>query len=125
MSITQSVANVGDKVTETVNSVGDKISAGVEKAADWMTEKAYAVEHRIEEAMGVPGHASQIQDHMDVIASCGTLIGSVDRVEGDSIKLTRSGGQHHFIPLSWVDHVDQHVHLNKNSMETFDQWRTV
>ena len=34
----------------------------------------------------------------------------------NQIKLTKHDapdGKHHFIPLSWVDHVDQQVHLNK------------
>jgi hypothetical protein len=46
----------------------------------------------------------------------------VDYLEGsDKIKLTKEsspdGQHHHFIPLSWVDHVDQHVHLNKSGSE--------
>jgi hypothetical protein len=46
----------------------------------------------------------------------------------DSIKLTRSdpaaNGQHHFIPLDWVDHVDANVHLNKASREAMTQWQS-
>lgn len=60
---------------------------------------------------------SQIKEHMDVIASDGMKIGMVDHMEGtNQIKLTKQDapdGKHHVIPLSWVDHVDQHVHLNK------------
>lgn len=126
MSITRTVANVGDKTTDTVNKVGDAINQGVTKAADWVTEKAHAVEQGIEKAMGKPVGAERILEHMEVIASCGKHVGTVDCVEGTSIKLTKSdptaGGRHHSIPLSWVDHVDQHVHLNKNSKETFEQW---
>src|SRR5260370_1242234 len=39
-----------------------------------------------------------IKEHMDVIASCGTKVGVVDRVEGNAIKLTKKDspdGQHH------------------------------
>ena len=61
--------------------------------------------------------ATMIAEHMDVIASDGSKVGIVDHLEGaDRIKLTKTAspdGQHHFIPLSWVDHVDQHVHLNR------------
>ena len=61
--------------------------------------------------------ASQIKEHMDVIDSAGNKIGQVDHLEGqDNIKLTKSSspdGKHHFVPLSWVDHIDTHVHLNK------------
>jgi hypothetical protein len=38
----------------------------------------------------------------------------------DKIKLTKADskdGQHHFIPLSLVDHVDAHVHLNRSAKE--------
>jgi len=65
-----------------------------------------------------------IREHMEVIASCGKRVGVVDRVEGDSIKLTKkdsSDGQHHLLPLDWVARVDQHVHLTKNSEEVADE----
>ena len=74
---------------------------------------------------------SAIKEHMDVIASCGNLVGMVDHLEGaDKIKLTKADdpahpGHHHLIPVSWVDHVDQHVHLNKNSEEVTQQWEHV
>ena len=38
----------------------------------------------------------------------------------NQIKLTKSdpkGGKHHLIPSDWVDHIDQHVHLNKSSKD--------
>jgi hypothetical protein len=41
-------------------------------------------------------------------------------VEGQSIKLARNDspdGQHHFIPLSWVEGEDDQVNLTKNSVE--------
>jgi len=69
-----------------------------------------------------------IQDHMDVIASCGKKVGVVDHFEGTSIKLTKNDsadGKHHLIPQGWVDHVDTHVHLKKNSVETEREWQTV
>lgn len=53
-------------------------------------------------------YASQIQEHAPVIGSDGGHVGTVDKVEGDRIKLTRqddpdgSGQHHHFIPLSNV-----------------------
>lgn len=61
-----------------------------------------------------------IQPHMSVVASCGKTIGKVDRVEGNAIKMTKDSstdGMHHFLPTSMVDHVDSHVHLNKNSVD--------
>ena len=70
---------------------------------------------------------ANVRERMDVIASCGTKIGVVDHVEGNAIKLTKSDsrdGQHHFIPASMVDHVDQHVHLNRNSEEACREWKS-
>jgi hypothetical protein len=67
-----------------------------------------------------------VQERMDVIASCGKKVGVVDHVEGGAIKLTKkdsADGQHHFIPTGWVDHVDAHVHLKKNSVETAQGWK--
>ena len=63
---------------------------------------------------------------MDVIASDGVKIGTVDHLDGpDKIKLAKStspDGQHHYIPLTWVDHVDTHVHLTKASAEARAGW---
>jgi hypothetical protein len=71
--------------------------------------------------------ASQIRAHMDVISSDNKKVGKVDRMEGvDRIKLTRESSpderHHHFIPMSWVDHVDQHVHLNKSGADVTLRW---
>ncbi len=63
----------------------------------------------------------RIVEHMDVIASDGTKVGTVDHMEGtDRFKLAKTtspDGQHHFVPMAWVDHVDRHVHLNKTVAE--------
>ncbi len=51
-------------------------------------------------------HAQRIEEHAEVIGSDGVRVGTVDRVEGDRIKLTRdASGEHGFIPLSAVHHV--------------------
>ena len=67
-----------------------------------------------------------ITEHMDVIAADGTKVGTVDHLDtGERIKLakdTSPDGQHHFIPLAWVDHVDQHVHLSKASADVRTGW---
>ena len=60
--------------------------------------------------------ASKITEHMDVIAADGEKIGKVDHMQDGRIKLTKNDSpdhQHHFVPLDWIDHIDQHVHLNK------------
>lgn len=72
--------------------------------------------------------ASQIQEHMEVRGIDGTHVGTVDHMDGDRrIKLTKTDsddGQHHLIPLDWVDHVDEHVHLSKNAEDVRQQWTT-
>ena len=72
--------------------------------------------------------ASQIREHMEVLGSDGKHVGTVDHLEGESqIKLAKkdpsSGGKHHFIPASWIDHVDSHVHLNKPGADAKKQWQ--
>jgi hypothetical protein len=69
-----------------------------------------------------------IKEHMDVISSDRKTVGKVDHLEGsDKIKLTKQsspdGQHHHFIPVSWVDHIDQHVHLGKSGAEVTSHWQ--
>lgn len=71
---------------------------------------------------------NKIEDHMEVLGSDGKHVGTVDHLEGaDEIKLTRTdpaaNGKHHFIPVDWVERVDQHVHLRKSSTEAMQAWR--
>jgi hypothetical protein len=71
---------------------------------------------------------SKIKEHMDVISSDRKTVGQVDHLEGsDKIKLTKQsspdGQHHHFIPVAWVDHVDQHVHLNKSGADVTSHWQ--
>jgi outer membrane protein OmpA-like peptidoglycan-associated protein len=57
-----------------------------------------------------------IRPHMDVIASDGERIGKVDEVESNRIKLTKDSstdGTHHYVDLSDVARVDEHVHLTR------------
>jgi hypothetical protein len=69
-----------------------------------------------------------IKEHMEVLGSDGQHVGTVDHLEGsDKIKLTKTdskNGQHHLIPLSLVDHVDAHVHLNKPAKDVQAQWQS-
>ncbi|MFY9996703.1 MAG: DUF2171 domain-containing protein [Leclercia sp.] len=70
---------------------------------------------------------SEIKDHAEVVASCGTHVGVVDHLDGTRIKLAKSdpaaGGEHHYIPLEWVDNVDGNkVILNKNHEEATADW---
>ena len=62
--------------------------------------------------------ASEIREHMEVRDAAGATVGTIDQVEGDRIKLTKSNasdGQHHYVPMSAVSRVDAHVHLNQSA----------
>lgn len=70
-----------------------------------------------------------IREHMKVIGSDRQPVGTVDKVEGDRIKLTRtdpqSKGLHHYIPTDWVDTVQgQEVCLRQKAQEACQQWQT-
>ena len=72
-------------------------------------------------------NTSEIKEHMDVISSDRKTVGKVDQLDGtDKIKLTKQsspdGQHHHFIPLSWVDHVDQHVHSFRHLSKRSSFW---
>jgi hypothetical protein len=59
---------------------------------------------------------SQIREHMNVVGPDGQAIGTVDRIEGERIKLTKnspgSGGEHRFLDLSDVAQVrGDEVHM--------------
>jgi hypothetical protein len=64
-----------------------------------------------------------IKEHMEVIGADGVRVGTVDKVEGTRIKLTKqdSGegshkGHHHFIPYSLVADVEGNkVRLSANA----------
>jgi hypothetical protein len=54
-----------------------------------------------------------IREHMEVIGADGVHVGTVDRVEGDRIKLSKADsgegahrGHHHYVPLLLVAEVE-------------------
>jgi hypothetical protein len=63
-----------------------------------------------------------IQEHMKVIGADGVHVGTVDRVEGDRIKLTKSDsgqgpheGHHHYVPIALVADIEGNaVRLSAN-----------
>ena len=72
---------------------------------------------------------TMIKEHMEVLGVDGVHVGTVDQLEGrDQVKLTKddpdAGGEHHFIPLAWVDHVDSTVHLKQSGAEAKARWET-
>jgi len=123
-SFKDKAAKAGNAVADAAKNAGNAVVDGATQAKDWVAEKTGL---NSKEDCGAAGDCTNIRERMDVIASCGKKVGVVDHVEGSTIKLTKSGspdGQHHFIPTGWVDHVDNHVHLKKNSMETEQGWKS-
>jgi hypothetical protein len=70
---------------------------------------------------------SAIREHLEVVGSDGEHVGRVDHVHGDQIELAKldaaAGLKHHLIPVSWVRHVDEHVHLNLTRDEARARWQ--
>ncbi len=121
--IKNTLKDAGQRAAEAAKEVGHTVAEKAGQAAHWVEEKT-GLGHG---SCGATHAISGIREHMDVVASCGTKVGVVDHVEGAAIKLTRTGspdGQHHFIPVAWVDHVDNHVHLKKNSQQAMQEWKS-
>ena len=69
---------------------------------------------------------SQIREHLEVVGSDGEHVGRVEHAVGDQIELAKldlgAGFKHHMIPVSWVERVDEHVHLNLTKDEAKSRW---
>jgi hypothetical protein len=69
----------------------------------------------------------KVKEHMEVTGSDGQHVGTVDKVRGDRIILTKNdsdaGGRHHSIPSSWLKSVDDKVTLTKTADEAKKAWR--
>jgi hypothetical protein len=71
---------------------------------------------------------SSIREHMNVIGADGVHVGTVDRVEGGRIKLTKADsgegsheGHHHYIPGSLVADIEgDQVRLSANGDVAFE-----
>lgn len=79
------------------------------------------------ERQGQRDSLARVTEHMDVVGSDGTHVGTVDKVRGDRILLTKSdpaaGGHHHSIPSRWVQSVDDKVTLRKTAEEAKAHWK--
>jgi hypothetical protein len=108
---------------EHTKNVGRDIARNARKPVELVREKARAGGH----ADGVNKGIAGVRGQMSVIASCGEQVGVVEHIEGNAIKLTKNespDGQHHFIPIGWIDRVDNHVHLRKDAKETEQSWKS-
>ena len=69
----------------------------------------------------------EISAHMEVVGVDDGHVGTVSRVEGSKIRLARSierAGREHFVPIDWIDHVDDKVHLRKSARDAMREWRS-
>jgi len=68
---------------------------------------------------------SMIKERMPVVCSNNMQFATVDRVEGDSVKLTKDDqGQHHWIPTDWITRVDSQVHVDRPGEQAMRDWFT-
>lgn len=112
-NVKDKLKDAGHAVAEAAKAVGQQVAKGTEKAVDFVKDKT-GLGHAKDQGVAA------IKEHMPVYSSCGCNVGVVDAVEDGKIKLTAKDskdGQHHYLPISLVDRVDSHVHLNKTSAE--------
>lgn len=68
----------------------------------------------------------KVTEHMEVVGSDGQPVGTVDKVSGDKIILTKNdpnaGGHHHSIPCSWIQSVEDKVTINKTAEQAREKW---
>ena len=79
------------------------------------------------ERQGQRSALSKVNEHMEVVGSDGQKVGTVDKVRGDRIILTKNdpqaGGHHHSIPSRWIESVDTSVRIRKTAEEARNHWR--
>lgn len=63
----------------------------------------------------------RIKEHMEIAGSDGEHVGTVDKVEGEQITLTKTDSvdhQHHFIALDQIDRIeDNRIYLKATKAE--------
>lgn len=80
-----------------------------------------------ERRQGQRSALGKVREHMEVVGSDDQHVGTVDKVSGDRIILTKTdrdaGGIHHSIPCSWIESVDDKVRINKSADDAQKAWR--
>ena len=70
---------------------------------------------------------NKVDEHQEVVGSDGEHVGTVDKVRGDRVILTKNdkdaGGHHHSFPSSWLQTVDDKVTLSKTAAEAKTAWK--
>jgi hypothetical protein len=70
---------------------------------------------------------NDVREHMEVVGSDGGHVGTVDKVKGDRILLTKTdqaaGGHHHSIPSAWIVNVTEKIEISKTADQAHAAWR--
>jgi hypothetical protein len=67
----------------------------------------------------------KIKERMPVVCSNNEQFGTVDKLDGNAIKLTKDrSGRHHWIPAEWVTRVDDMVHIDRPGQQAMREWFT-
>jgi len=116
--IKETLAKAGHTVADKAGNAVQAVATGAHQAFEYVKEKV---------GMATPDlGGGAIRERMEVIASCGSHVGTVDHVEGSNLKLTRKDskdGQHRIVPISDVAKVDEHVHLKVNSKDFAEKYK--
>ena len=104
------------------------MSSGTMTGAAGSTQRSMNMSASAEKGSMATTGGLNISEHMEVVGSDGQHVGTVDKVEGDQIKLTRDDspdGMHHRISLRDVETVKQdRVMLSRPANEAKANWRT-
>ena len=117
------MSHVKDAVIKAGRTAADKAGDAVQSVATGVHDVAEYVKEKVGLAAPDQG-VGAIRERMEVYASCGSKVGVIDHIEGSTLKLTHKDskdGLHHYVPLSAVAKVDEHVHLKINSKEFGEQ----
>jgi hypothetical protein len=71
---------------------------------------------------------TKVKERMEVVCAMDPsgVIGVVDHLEGDNIKLAKDpNGKHHFIPLEWIASADDKLHLDRSGADAIRDWSIV
>lgn len=121
--IATNVITLGLKASQVVKRARSRISRAADIAVKFVLEKAGIIVE--------PDHKfwlDQIDTKMSVVEACGRVIGYVDAIVGDSIKVAAPSGQIRLIPLDWVERVGSSVYLTSDCEESHSrgvEWRNV
>lgn len=69
-----------------------------------------------------------VEEHQEVVGTDGQHVGTVDKVRGDRIVLTKADqdahGHHHSIPCSWIDSIeDGKVRISRTADQAHQVWK--